>query len=54
MIGDVIHLLNALLFGPPVYEVILEVNTIFWLHLLYGVMSSQYLLFKTQDGASEK
>ena len=49
MIRDVIHPLNAVFFGPGVYEVVTEMSLIVWLSSFWGGMSPQDLLFKAQD-----
>ena len=38
MIGDVIYPLNAMLFGPGVYEVVLEVSPVVLLDSFWGAM----------------
>lgn len=42
---------NVLLFGPDVYEVILEMSTVVWLNSFWGAISSQDLLFKRVSGS---
>lgn len=50
MIGNMIHLLNNVLSGPGVYEVVFEISLIVRLNYFWGAMKPQDLLFKSQDG----
>jgi len=49
MIRNVIHPLSTTLFGPGVYEVILEMAPIVQIHSFWVAMSPLELLFKIQD-----
>lgn len=49
MIGDVIYPLNAILFGPGVYEAVLELSTLVWINPFWDAVSPYNLLFKVQD-----
>lgn len=48
---SVIQQLNAMLFGPGVYEVIFEMSPVVWLNSFWGAVSSQDLLFKSVSGS---
>jgi len=50
MVGDVIHPLDTLFFGPGVYEAIMKMSPVFRLHSFGSAMSPQDLFFQAQDG----
>jgi len=50
MVGDVIHPLNAVFFGPGVYEAVKKVSPIVRLNTFRSAVSVQDLFFKAQDG----
>jgi len=50
MVGDVIHPLNTMFFGPGVYEVVTKVSPVVRLSSFGGAMSPHDLIFKAQDG----
>jgi len=51
MIGNVRHPLNAILFGPSVYDVVLEGSPVVRLNSFCGAMLPQDFLFKAQNSA---
>ena len=50
MVGDVIHPLNTVFFGPGVYETVMKVSPVVRLNSFGSAMSPKVLLFKAQDG----
>ena len=50
MVGDVIHPLNIVFFGPGVYEAVMKMSPIVRLNSFGGAMSPQDLSFQAQDG----
>lgn len=50
MTGSMIYLLNTVVSGPGVYQVIFEMSPIVQLSSFWGAMSPQDLLCKAQDG----
>jgi len=50
MVGDVIHPLNNMFFGPGVYEAVAKGSSVVRLNFFRGAMSPQDLFFKAQDG----
>lgn len=51
-LGDVIQPLNAMIFGPHFYEVVLEISSVVWLTSFWGTMCLWNFLFKAQDNIS--
>ena len=49
MLGNVIYPLHTMLFGPNVYEIVLEMSSIVWFNSFWGAMSPQDLSSKAQD-----
>ena len=49
MVGDVIHPLNTVFFGPGVYEAVTKLSPVVRLNYFRSAMSPQDLLFKAQD-----
>jgi len=50
MVGDVIHPLNTMSFGPGVYEAVKKVSPVVRLNSFGSAMSPQDLFFQAQDG----
>jgi len=50
MVGDVIHPLNIVFFGPGVYEAVMKMSSIVRADSFGSAMSPQDLFFKAQDG----
>jgi len=50
MVGDVIHPLNAMLFVPDAYEIVMEMSLIVRFSSFWSAMSPYDLLFKAQHG----
>jgi len=50
MVGDVIHPLNTVFFGPGVYEAVRKMSSVIRLDSFGSAMSPQDLFFQAQDG----
>jgi len=50
MVGDVIHPLNTVFFGPGVYEAVVKMSPVVQLCSDGGSLSPQNLYFTSQDG----
>jgi len=50
MVGDVIHPLNTMFFGPGVYEAVTKMSPVVRLNSFGSAMLPQDLFFKAQDG----
>jgi len=50
MVGDVIHPLNTVFFGPGVYEAVVKVSPVVRLSSFGSAMSPQDLFLQAQDG----
>ena len=50
MVGDAIHPLDTVFFGPGVYEAVAKVSPVVSLNSFGGAMSPQDLFFQAQDG----
>jgi len=50
MVGDVIHPLDTMIFGPSVYEAVAKVSPIVQLNSFGSAMSPQDLFFQAQYG----
>jgi len=50
MVGDVIHPLDTMFFGPGVYEAVAKVSPVVRLYSFWSAMSPQDLFFQAQDG----
>jgi len=50
MVGDVIHPLNTVFFGPGVYEAVTKMSPFVQLSSSGSAMSPQDLFFQAQDG----
>jgi len=50
MVGDVIHPLDTVFFGPGVYEAVTKMSPVVRLSSFRSAMSPQDLFFQAQDG----